>query len=289
MKDLSDLNEETVFLKIQHVLDDTGEDCQFLDVTTNCKNNLVLMYAKGVDQYIFDMEKGLVRPSYVNKGLVVYDFKNRAVLKHIPEFLLPSSDVNNLIMSRNKMVIMDQNRNVFNIVNPRSVTAIDKQFGIGTPRFVLDGRYIVGLTPNFREVIVVRTCDGVVKGHIFVHGCATCVSVGADERTVVVGCEDGRVMILTVILELSDPVKEVIESFPSRQLKPEKEPDNTRLIRKDIRQMMCRTPDHARLSARLQTSANEDNRKLPPHKVISTAVTMTQNNSRSRSEVCSVQ
>jgi hypothetical protein len=62
------------------------------------------------------------------------------------------------------------------------------------------------LTPNFREVIVVRTCDGVVKGHIFVHGCATCVSVGADDRTIIVGCEDGRVMILTVILELCDPV-----------------------------------------------------------------------------------
>ena len=247
------------------------------------------MYAKGVDQYIFDMEKGLVRPSYTHKGLLVYDFKNSTVLKHIPEFLLASSDINNLTMSQNKMVIMDQNRNVFNIVNPRSDTQIDKQFGIGTPRFILDGRYIVGLTPNFREVIVVRTCDGVVKGHIFVHGCATCVSVGADDRTIIVGCEDGRVMILTVILELCDPVKEVIESFPTRQLKPEKEPDATRLIRKDIRHMMCRTPDHARLSARLQTSALEDNRRPPSHKIISTAVTMTQNNSRSRSEVCNIQ
>ena len=289
MKDLSEAMDEIIFLKIQNVLEDAEHDYQFLDVKTNSKNNLILMYAKGVDQYIFDMEKGLVRPSYIHKGLLVYDFKNSTVLKHIPEFLLASSDINNLTMSQNKMVIMDQNRNVFNIVNPRSDTQIDKQFGIGTPRFILDGRYIVGLTPNFREVIVVRTCDGVVKGHIFVHGCATCVSVGADDRTIIVGCEDGRVMILTVILELCDPVKEVIESFPTRQLKPEKEPDATRLIRKDIRHMMCRTPDHARLSARLQTSALEDNRRPPSHKIISTAVTMTQNNSRSRSEVCNIQ
>ena len=247
------------------------------------------MYAKGLDQFVFDMEKGLVRPQYVDKGLIVYDFKNSAVLKHIPDFLLPSSDINNLTVSRNKMVVMDQNRKVFNVVNPRSATQIDKQFGIGTARFVLDGRFIVGLTPNFREVIVVRSCDGVIKGHMFVHGCATCVSVGADERTVVVGCEDGRVMILTIILELCDPVKEIIESFSSRQLKPDKAPDKTRLIRKDIRHMMCRTPDHARLSARLQTSAIEDSRRPPSHKIISTAVSVTQNNSRSRSDVCSVQ
>jgi hypothetical protein len=45
------------------VLEDAEQDYQFLDVKTNSKNNLILMYAKGVDQYIFDMEKGLVRPS----------------------------------------------------------------------------------------------------------------------------------------------------------------------------------------------------------------------------------
>lgn len=289
MQDISESGDEVTLLKIQNIVEDIEEDCQFLDVKTNSKNNLVLLYAKGVDQYVFDMEKGLIRPSYVHKGLVLYDFKNSTILKHIPEFLLPSSDINSLVISRNQLVIMDQNRNVFSVVNPRSSTPIDKQFGIGTPRFVLDGRFIVGLTPNFREVIVVRACDGVVKGHMFVHGCATCVSVGADDRTVVVGCEDGRVLILTVILELCDPVREVIELFPSRQLKPEKEPDSARLIKKDIRHMMCRTPDHARLSARLQTSALEDNRRPPSHKVISAAVTMTQQMKRSRSEVCSIQ
>ncbi|CAG2228574.1 unnamed protein product [Mytilus edulis] len=289
LEDISGTEEETTFLKIQNVLEEAEEDCQFIDVKTNLKNQLVLMYAKGLDQYVFEMEKGLVRPSYIQKGLIVYDFKNKGILKHIPEFLSPSSDINNLTLSRNSMIVMDQNRSVFNVVNPKSVIPIDKQFGIGTPRFVLDGRFIVGLTPNFREVIVVRTCDGIVKGHMFVHGCATCVSVGADDRTVVVGCEDGRVMILTIILELCDPVREIIQSFPSRQIKPEKEPDSMRLIKKDIRHMMCRTPDHARLSARLQTSAIEENRRPPSHRIISTGVSMTQNIKRSRSEVCSVQ
>ena len=82
---------------------------------------------------------------------------------------------------------------------------------------LLDGKYAAVLLSNRAEIVVVTTADGKTKCHVYVHGLALHISTVLDERTIAVACKDGRLLLFTVVLDLSDPFEEVIRFLPSRQ------------------------------------------------------------------------
>lgn len=55
---------------------------------------------------------------------------------------------------------------------------------------------------------------------MFVHGVADHIQAARDDRTVLIGCRDGRVMVFSVLLELTDHMQELVNLLPSRTLTP---------------------------------------------------------------------
>ncbi|XP_060064911.1 NACHT and WD repeat domain-containing protein 2-like [Ylistrum balloti] len=289
VRDLSNDGNECIFLRVQNALPDANETSQFLDAFPVENDNVFLIYGNNVESYTFDATLGIVRPQTIEKGALLYNVEKEVCLKHIPSFLEPTTDINHIQFSSKFSVVLDDKTNVYSGSNYMTKCRSETEFAPNTARLALDGRYVVGLSSNYREVIVTRSYDGFLKGHMFVHGRATCLTVGADDTTVVVGCEDGRILVLCLILELSDPVKDLIERFPSRQHVPDSSRScEKHLIKEDIRRMTCKTPDLVRLSARIQ-SARTENRRPPSRQMISTAVRLTRQTSQARSEACVLQ
>ncbi|KAJ8312754.1 hypothetical protein KUTeg_010127 [Tegillarca granosa] len=291
VRDLSHSSNENEILKLKKMLSCSTQKDQMLDAISTSDDMVVIVYGKGITSYTFETTKGIVRPGNIEKGAVIYDLEKRECLKHITNFLLPTSDINNIKVSKNFSVAMDTDQNVFRDEDFDCCLNIDTKFADDTVRMALDGNYFVGLSPNYREIYVVRTKDAVFVGHVFIHGRATCLEVANDDRTVVVGCEDGRIMILTLILELSDPIRELIEKIPSRRkgLDREKVQRRKSLIVNDIREISCQTPDLLRLKSKIQNDTFEKMRRPPSHTRISNGVIATQQNMNDQSEACCIQ
>ncbi|XP_033746900.1 NACHT and WD repeat domain-containing protein 2-like [Pecten maximus] len=289
VRDLSQAGNECIFLRVQNALPEADETSQFLDAFPVENDNVFLIYGNNVESYTFDAASGIIRPQNIEKGALLYNVEKEVCLKHISSFLEPSTDINNIQFSSRFSVVLDSKTNIYSGCNYTTRCRSETEFAPGTACLALDGRYVVGLSCNLREVLVTRSNDGFLKGHMFVHGRATCLNVGADDRTVAVGCEDGRVLILSLILELSDPVRDIIEHFPSRLHVPDSSRSSKEhLIKEDIRRMSCKTPDLVRLSARIQ-SARAESRRPPSRQMISTAVRVTRQTSQVRSEACVIQ
>ena len=293
VKILSGSKTEESFIRIQNIIDGAEADSQFLETFPTHDERLILLYGRGIEKFEFESSKGLVIPPVVSKGAIVFDVEREECLFHIPGILRAESSLESLLVSSKRAVLLDSDMNLFFGDSYRNVNFIDTSFSPGNFRLALDGKYIAGLSSNKREVIVVRASDGKNVGHVFVHGVATCMELGEDDRTVVVGCEDGRIMILTLILDVSDPYRDIMSTFPSRNTitNGTQNGDNTdNLIREDVRQMECRTPDLARMSARRRSrSRSASGRRTPDHQTISTAMLLARRNSQTRSEACVIQ
>ena len=85
------------------------------------------------------------------------------------------------------------------------------------PVLLLDGNYIALLSDNDSVVRLVNTRNSVERSHYLLHGTAVDMKVGTDDRTVYVSTDDGRVVVMTVILELCDPVTMLVRYIPSRR------------------------------------------------------------------------
>lgn len=149
----------------------------------------------------------------------------------------------------------------------------------------IEGQYIVGLSKDFSEIQVYRVSDGFQNAKIPVHGRGSCLSVSYDDRTIAVGCEDGRVMIWTLILHLSDPMIEVISKLPSRIHSPHKveENQNGALLESDIDYITSRSVPNKTVPS------PDDVRRPPSHQTVSTAVYLTQQSSLGRETPCNIQ
>ena len=289
LQELSDAQSEPKFMRLQNILDTSPDDFHFLDCLPLDDKNVLLPYCKGVDFYTFEAENGIIRPKQTPKGALIFNLESGTCLNHFEDFINPTSDINSIIFSKTYSAVLDSENTAFFGEAYTKETPIEVEFAPGTGRLALGGRYIVALSLNMREVVVIRTSDSSFVGHLFVHGRATCLSLGADDRTVAVGCEDGRVMILTLILELADPVTNLIGNLSSRvdAHVTQHTSTSTELIKEDIRHMSCMKPDLVRLSSRIQSAKIE--RRPPSRQSISNAVMVTQNNNQSGAETCHVQ
>ncbi|KAK3084992.1 hypothetical protein FSP39_022500 [Pinctada imbricata] len=291
VKNISSRSKEMDRIRIQNLVDGADDRTQFLEIFPTDDEKLLILYGRNIDCFEYNPDKGLVIPEIVMKGAILYDIEREECLRHIPGIFRPDSFVSSLLISKDFSVALDGNMNLFSGESYRNVHFIDTEFSPGNYRLALNGKYIVGLLSSKREIVVVRTTDGKNLGHVYVHGEASCLEVGDDDRTVVVGCEDGRVMILTLILDTSDPVTDIIMKFPSRSGESKILSNwdmRYSLLRSDLHHMRCRTPDTSRLSARSRRRSSSG-RRTPDHQTISTIVRLTRRNSQNRSEACCLQ
>ena len=275
----NEMPEDQVTLRLHNIVDEVNESDELLAVRGLPDGNILIVYANDVDPYTFATDKGIVKPQSIPKGAVVFDANARAALKHMPCFLYPSSDVDSLRFSTSPSIIVDQKLNAFKLETSRHVGGADcTEMRPESAKLALDGKYMIGISKDQLRILVYRVSDAKELGYVFVHGRATCLDIAEDDRTVVVGCHDGRVMILSLILEFCDPVREYIEKLPSRC----REDDEDNLISTDVNHISRSTPDQQRLSARMRKVSLDQERLPPPYTTLYRAVTVSRQSNRSR-------
>ncbi|KAH3890890.1 NACHT and WD repeat domain-containing protein 2-like [Dreissena polymorpha] len=279
--------EDLCCVRVQSLSKEVGPTDAFIDIITVRDEMVLAVYGKDVGSYEFVLDKGILPPKIVRKGAFLYNVQYKTVMKHFPEFLDINSNIKDIQISSQSSIIVDGDMRVFNYENNSFHRQLKScSFAQGTAKLVLDGRYIVGIAEDKRQIVVIRTNDDKVLGSVFVHGRATCLAVSTDDRTVVVGCDDGRIMILSVILEFADPLKEHIQHLHSRR---DDEFQET-LITNDIRRLSLTTPDQHRLSALLRQKAREETRRPPSYTTLERGVTISrQSNRRKDNASCSQQ
>ncbi|XP_041349350.1 NACHT and WD repeat domain-containing protein 2-like [Gigantopelta aegis] len=277
-------NAEEKVVLVQDLLKHADPNDRFLDVRVTPGNQLFLIYGKNVEEAPFDSDKGLFPPPNIHKGAIIYDPITGCIIRHYFSVVKPDSDLAYTYFSSSGSIILDSNMRVFDQVKTKHIATIGTQFKPNSPQLALDGKYVIGLSKDTSSVLVVRTSDGQKKGCLFVHGHATCLKVASDDRTVIVGCSDGRVMILSLILELSDPCREYIDKLPSRKCIKQMS-----LMKLDLDNICTTTPELVRLSQKLRDKMKTSVRKQPSFQTLTTAVTLTNRANRMKSTACCIQ
>ena len=86
--------------------------------------------------------------------------------------------------------------------------------------------------------------------------------------------------VLTVILDESDPVRDIINFMPSRN--PHRATANGNILNGDIRNIHKTLPELRTLSAKTERQAEEKRKKPPNFKAIATGVMLTQKAQQNR-------
>lgn len=274
---------ETNFLSIQHLMVKANATDQILHARLMYDGQVLFIYsdARGIDR----SGSSTILSSETTASAFIYDFQTQCALRHFPQFLSPGSIVEGTVFSQAFSFALDSN---LEIINLKTGDKMEKLSGFDPKlcAFALDGRYICALATNKKEVLVIRSCDGLVKGRLLVYGQGTALCVGENGRTVAVGCEDGRVLIFSLILELSDPLREFAGKLPSRDtLETE-----CGLLERDIARITSASSDLRRLSAKLDRTRLNERRRPPSYRLLTNSVRMTQNWNRVRgSQTCCMQ
>ncbi|KAK7499078.1 hypothetical protein BaRGS_00009625 [Batillaria attramentaria] len=264
---------EPTIIRLQDLIRYPDQKDLIANVTVVSTNLLLIVYVKNVEHFVFDSSRGLVVPPGVDKGVILYDLLKNVVVKHSPR--------------------------VFDTVTNKMLCKVDADLHPGSVRLTLDGRYLVGLTQDQRALHIFRTDDGTHKGSLLIHGKATCVEVAEDGRTIAVGTCDGRIMLLSLVLEFSDPYCEHIQHLPSRNPPPPPalELDGNAkdkkkaglLLDEDAQVIRGTTPELIRLSAKIRSDVKMAVRKQPSFRSITNAMVVAQKFQQSRSQACVIQ
>lgn len=257
-----------------------GDRLAYLQIVKN--NNVLIIYVKGVNHFSFDNRYGLVIPPGLDKGSILYDPIKDVVLCHNPRILHRDTDLNMCLMSKSSSIRLDNNMRVFHSVTNQMIQ-VNADVYRESMCLALDGRYLVGLCDKRRSVVVYRTSDGQNMGSLYIHGEGTCLQVAADDRTIIVGCHDGRVLILSLILELSDPYSELIKKLKSRSVVDNFDPDQ--ILQLDIQDAVISHSEMIRQASRIKNDMKSMGRRQISFKTLSQAVALT----KSKSSTCCVQ
>lgn len=152
-----------------------------------------------------------------------------------------------------------------------------KSLGCGTIqciRLLLDGKYAAILSANRRELFLHRTNDGARKARVFIHGTALHMEVCQDDRTLVLGCKDGRMAVFTVVLDPADHVKDVIQKLPSRTATYMNPKVNSILVR-DISNVQKSDGELKTIAVLTRRDIMEKRRRANSLKAMGTAVMLT--------------
>ncbi len=283
-------------MSLQHIWSGFGNDDSFLDVKNINDDCLLICYGKDMPYYVINTEGVLNRSSSIVKGAMVYNIKQDHLIKRYDNFLAPSSNIDTLVVSGTTAIILDDRHDLFDVVTetpPAKLVHLETLAAKGTVQFLLDGRYLVMIAKNHREILLVRKERKDVIGKCFIHGIGTVLVVGEDDRTVLVGCTDGRVMMFTVVIESCDPMFEIISHLPSRSpikhvsINVPGQSNDT--LDKDVKHIVNSNHELRQLSAKTRHNHEEVQRKVPSFRTIGQAVLAAQMYNKSQSRACSIQ
>ena len=185
----------------------------------NNSYTVIALYTNEADPTVRDKRMKGYEHCY---GFMIFDICSGVVCQVIDGFLVPSTPLSDIIFTRDVSLCIDNQSNVFDMAQGYYVKNIQPGKEHIPPRcLALKGS--VALYCNNDHLYALRIADGKNLGDVNVHGTITCVNICHDDRTVVVGCEDGSIMSYILIDSLLENHTEILPSIPSRQrqlLKP---------------------------------------------------------------------
>ena len=267
-----------------------GDDDILVDAQPFGDDSIVVIYGSGTRHFRYGAD-GRVDRSTAANGALIYDVRKDSLLKRLADFPSPHSDVDRVTFSRQMSFALDGNNRLYEIVSGRLITALDIGDVISpdTVQLIVDGRYVAALSANRRELLVFRSSDGQRKARAFVHALATCVRVGADDRTLLIGCDDGRVMVFTVVLGVASHVHDIVRHLASRRRRLVAAPAQSLLLSSDVKKIGTTVNEHRQMTALSTHHITQSRLKPPSFKSVATAVMITQQQHRARSQACCVQ
>ena len=149
-------------------------------------------------------------------GFMIFDICSGVVCQVIDSLITPRTPLSDIIFTKDVSLCIDNQSNVFDMANGFYVKNIQPEKPHVPPR-CLALRDTVVLYCDVDHLYAVRVADGMSLGDVNVHGKITCVTVCHDERTVVVGCEDGSLISYVLIDALLEDHAKITASIPSRQ------------------------------------------------------------------------
>lgn len=267
-----------------------GDDDILVDVRPFSDDSIVVIYGSGTRYFRYRADGTTDRATAAN-GALIYDVRKDSVLKRFDGFPSPHSDVERVAFSRQRSFALDGANGLYEIITGRLVTSLDISDGISpdTVQLIVDGRYVAALSATRRELLVFRSSDGQRKARLFVHAVATCIRVGADDRTLLIGCDDGRVMVFTVVLGVASHVHDVVRHLASRRRHLDTAPAQSLLLSSDVKKIGTTVNEHRQMTALSTQRITHSRLKPPSFKSVATAVMVTRQQNRARSQACCLQ
>ena len=179
-------------------------DMNLLSIRPSSEENFTVIYAKQMPLATPKDQAFLYRKSTMDKGAFIFSALKSDILYTYRNFLKPDSMIDETLITKSLSMALDDKGRTFNNVNATQRSDFGNDVTISMTRFLLNGKYLVTLSANQQEVRFLRTSTGDCVTQCPVHGEASCIAVGNDERTVYVGTSDGRVMMMTFIMEDPD-------------------------------------------------------------------------------------
>ena len=278
---------DSKLLKIHDLLRYANTKDRMAHISVVHGNVVLIGYVKDVDHFLFDNSTGLKQPVTAEKGYILFNPKNMSVVRHLLCTLSPTTDMSISLMSKTSSKLVDNDLKVYNLLTNRLICQIDADLDFSTTRLALDGNYLVSLSREGRSLYVHRTDDGTQLARLFIHGTATCLEVGEDQRSLVVGCKDGRVIILCLVLDCSDPYTDIISKIPSRLKPATNTGDKGVLIQHDVAVVQGQKPELIRLAEKIRTDVKVAVKRQASFKTITRAVIQQQR--QHKSQACVVQ
>lgn len=164
----------------------------------DCGKSLMIMFGKNVEKLEYDKDGILIHNIDCHKSAVTIDteryLNSQNLNKDKIHHGLPAAYPKRKSKTISPLPNLDMN-NIASVINKN---------------------YLVALSYNQRELILLNGETLEKVSSIFIHGKGKKLKVAKDERTIIVGCNDGRLLIVTLTVCLTDHIKEHLIHLPSR-------------------------------------------------------------------------
>ncbi|XP_064626001.1 uncharacterized protein LOC135486827 [Lineus longissimus] len=149
------------------------------------------------------------------KGLLLMDLETETVAHVCDSFLSPSTPIDSsLLFSKDMRICLDKESNIYDI-----------ETGFFLNQLHPEGKQPIGLTlggtvaifHDKREVYALRIDDCAEIARCNIQGDITCVTIGHDEHTIVIGCADGRVVSHVIIDEQREQKSAIMKQIARRR------------------------------------------------------------------------
>ncbi|XP_074641218.1 NACHT and WD repeat domain-containing protein 2-like [Tubulanus polymorphus] len=159
-------------------------------------------------------DDAIVREDSVQRGLVLFDVNSKMVNHVCENFFGPTVPIDHrLLFSPDLTYCIDFQSNIFDVSSGYFLRQLNEDSA--QPWALAVGGKVVVFVDG-AELYALRLEDGKEIVRCNVQSNINSIKVGSDERTVVIGCADGRVQSYMVIDEMYENRSQLIRSIPTR-------------------------------------------------------------------------